>query len=471
MAYKNGGGAFLVPYLVCLLVVGIPLALLEIGLGRWGGGSIAAAYQKRSPKFSWLGWWVLVNSIVIVFYYCVVLSWCVQYFVFSFTEVWGANPAAFFTDHVMHLTSGPMALGGFNWGTLAALLAVWVAIFFIIASGTKGLSRVLVVTVPLPLIILLVLAYRSIGLPGAGQGVEYLIKPRFGEIFTFSVWGAAASQVVLSLGLGMGQMVAYASRKTDDSGVAKSAVFICGLDLLFSVLAGVITFAMMGVLAQSKGVALTDLKLDGLFLAFVSYPMAISNLPWAPLWGCLFFVLLISLGIDSAFAAIEATLTGTEEMSPLTSRRKLAFMLCSFGFVGGLLFTTGAGLFWLDIVDHWVEKYAIASLIVLETIIFANSRWSTKIASHIKASWPAFPVTLWRNLLQWVVPAILVLAFGGRIIQEGFKDFLGYSGYPRTAILVGGWGVLIAVIALSMVLGRMYNRRRQNSADLSVSPS
>jgi len=460
MAYENGGAAFLIPYLICLLVVGIPLALLEIGLGRWGGGSIAAAYHKRSSGMTWIGWWVLINSMVIVFYYCVVLSWCVQYFVFSFTEAWGSDAAGFFTGQVMHLTNSPMELGGLNWGTVAALAVIWAAVFFIVSAGTKGLSRVLLITVPLPLIILLVLAFRSVGLPGAGEGVQYLLNPRFGEILSFGVWGAAASQVVLSLGLGMGQMVAYASRKADDSALAKSAVSICSLDVLFSLLAGIITFAMMGVLAHSQGVALTELKLDGLFLAFVSYPMAISTLPLAPLWGILFFLLLISLGIDSAFAVIEATLTGSKEMSPRTNRRKLALILCAFGFVGGIFFATGGGLYWLDIVDHWVEKYAIASLIVLEVLIFGSSKKVSEISARIKSSWPAFPAVVWQNVMRWVVPIILLLAFGGRIVQEGVKDLMGYSGYPLTAIIIGGWGVLFAIVAVAITVGRFYNNQQ-----------
>jgi NSS family neurotransmitter:Na+ symporter len=170
MAYDNGGAAFPGPVLDLPSGRGHSFSPPGDSLGRWGGDLLPLPLLKRSKSMTWIGWWVLINSMVIVFYYCVVLSWCVQYFVFSFTEAWGYRCSRFFTGQVMHLTSSPMELGGLNWGTVAGLAVTWIAIFFIVASGTRGLSRVLLVTVPLPLVILLVSAFRSIGLPGAGEG-------------------------------------------------------------------------------------------------------------------------------------------------------------------------------------------------------------------------------------------------------------------------------------------------------------
>ena len=106
----------------------------------------------------------------------------------------------------------------------------------------------------------------------------------------------------------MGQMVVYASMKNDDSSLPRSGLAICLGDTAFSLLSSFTVFASMGALAFSKGVTLEQLKLDGLFLAFVSYPMAVSAMPWAPVWGVAFFAMLLVLGIDSAFAVIEANL-------------------------------------------------------------------------------------------------------------------------------------------------------------------
>lgn len=456
MASRNGGGAFLIPYLVSMTVVGLTLCMMEIGLGRWSGGSIVAAFRKNRPGYTWIGWWVLTNSMVIVFYYCVVLAWCVQYFVYSLTLAWGDDPSSFFGTRALKLTEGPQHLGGLNWPTLLALAVVWLFITVIVRGGLPWISKALLITVPLPYLLLAIMALRGVFLPGAFDGVAYFIKPRFGELLRPSVWAAAASQTVLALSLAMGQMVAYASRKKDDSGLAKSAVFVCLSVLVISILAGFVTFAMMGFLAHQKGISIEALKLESISLAFVSYPMAISKLPFAPLWGIIFFLILIAISVDSAWAVIEATLPGTEELTKSEARRKFGTILCIIGFLGGLLFATRGGLYWLDIVDHWVEKFAMPSLIVLECILFAWIARIDQIGEHVKASWPAFPVKQWRFLIRYVVPIILVVVFGGRIIEEGLTK---YQNYPDAILWIGGWGPFFAVIALSVIIGILHNRR------------
>ena len=458
VAYENGGGAFLVPYVVCLLLVGVPLAILEMGLGLWAGGSVAKAFRKTGKIWTWIGWWALINSLVIVFYYSVVLGWCVQFVVYSVTEAWGGDPSSFFVTEVLGLTSGPFQIGGMNFFSLASLFTVWLLIFLITRSGIRVIGRVLLVTVPLPLVLLGLLTFRSMAQPGSKEGIVFLLKPDFGKMLNVSVWAAAASQVVLSLGLGMGQIVAYASKKRDDKNVLRSAVSICSLDLLFSLMAGITVFAMMGFLAHSKGVAIGDLKLDGLFLAFVSYPMALSSLPLAPLWGVLFFVLLVSLGIDSAFAAIEANITGFGDIGPKRSRKRLALLLCSIGFFGGIVFTTGGGLYWLDIVDHWVANYAIASIVVLECIVFSHFAPLQEVLVRIKKSWGGVKGLFRAKMIYGLISIALLLVFGGNLIKEFAER---HGDYPLSALLIGGWGVCVIVLLLAVLIARIHNRTKE----------
>jgi len=457
MAYQNGGGAFLIPFIICLFLVGIPIAMLEIGLGRWSGGSVAESFNKANKRWTWIGWWALINSMVIVFYYCVVLAWSVQYIVYSLTEAWAETPNAFFLSNILGISSGPFELGSLSLFGLIALFIVWLSIFFIVRSGTRGLSKVLMFTVPLPLILLIILAGRGLTLPGAGEGMSYLFTPRFDEILNLSVWAAAASQVVLSLGLGMGQMVAYASKKRDDAHVVKSGITICSMDLVFSILAGITVFSTMGFLAFSRGIPIEELNMQGLFLAFVSYPMAISSLPLAPLWGVLFFVLLVTLGIDSAFAVIEANLTGLEDLKPRLNRNSLALIMCIIGFLGGIIFTTGAGLFWLDIVDHWVAYYSIAAIIILQCLVFGNFAPISDIASRISQSWSGFISVVWRILISYVLPLALILVFGANFINE-FTTV--YGDYQFTAVAIGGWGVFLAALLVGFIFAIRHNQRK-----------
>jgi NSS family neurotransmitter:Na+ symporter len=221
-------------------------------------------------------------------------------------------------------------------------------------------------------------------------------------------------------------------------------------------LAGIVIFAMMGFLANTKGLQIQDLNLASISLAFVSYPMAISTLPLAPLWGTIFFALLIAIGLDSAFAAIEATLPGTVEMSSGGSRKRLGSALCLIGFLGGIFFATRAGLYWLDIVDHWVEKYAMPSIIILECILFAWLAPIDEIGERLKASWQAFPIKAWKFLIRFLIPVLLFLVFGGRVFEEGLT---AYQSYPPLVLYIAGWGVFAAVILISGATAIFYNRR------------
>ena len=459
VAYSNGGGAFLLPYVICLFAIGIPVALLEIGLGRWSGGSIVGAFSTISSRLTWIGWWALVNSLVIVFYYSVVINWCVQYAVYSLHEAWQPDAAAFFTGTVLSLTDSPFIFGSLSLRGAAALALVWGTIYFIVKGGTKVLSRVLLVTVPLPLVLLVTLSVRSLTLPGGSDGLWYFLTPDTDALLHPAVWAAAASQVVLSLGLGMGQMVAYASRKKDNKHIVKSGIMIFSADLLFSLLSGVTVFATMGILAASRGVDIGNLKLDGLFLAFVSYPTALSFLPLAPLWGLLFFLLLIALGIDSVFAVVEANLAGFEDMRLRIGRRRMAAILCLVGFVGGLFFISGSGLFWLDIVDHWVAYYSIASIVILECLVFGTFGPIGEITRLLTNKLVGLSSVAWRFCTVVLAPVVLIIVFGHNLIKE---TTVAYGGYPWSALLLGGWGVAIGTVAIGFAVAVIHNRRTRS---------
>ena len=245
MAYENGGGAFFIPYVICLILVGVPLIMFEVAVGRWGGGSIVKSFYKHNKATSWIGWMVLINSMIIVFYYAIVLSWSLQYVFYSINLSWGNSTIDFFKNNVLSLTEGPFVYGQLNIFTLISLIVIWVLVYFIISKGTSRISRVLLVTVPIPFIMLVVLTVRSLTLEGGMKGLSFLLKPDIGRITDINVWKEAMSQVILSLGLGMGQMVAYSSKRKNDNCTVRSSFQIAGFDFLFSLLSG---FAVFGTL-------------------------------------------------------------------------------------------------------------------------------------------------------------------------------------------------------------------------------
>ena len=459
MAYENGGGAFFIPYIVCLLLVGVPLIMYEISVGRWGDGSIVKSFHKHEKSTSWMGWLVLVNSMVIVFYYAVVLAWSLQYVFYSINQSWGDSTIDFFTKNVLSLSSGPFEFGGVNLFTLAALLVLWVVVFFIVSKGTERISKVLLITVPVPFIMLVVLTIRALTLDGGMDGVSYLLRPNMSKITDVNVWKEAMSQVILSLGLGMGQMVAYSSKRKNDSHTIRSSFQIAGFDFLFSLLSGFAVFGTLGFLAFQSNCQITELNnAQGIFLAFATYPTAISHLPLAPVWGVLFFLLLVLIGLDSVFAVIEANLPGFEEIHPRTSKKKIALILCVIGFLGGVLFTCGNGLYWLDIVDHWVANYMILSVIAVECILLFRDKTLAKYLQQFNIN-----PTLAKVLQVWItliVPIILVF-----FVLSGFYEEINqsYGGYPLSAIIIGGWGCVLLMLIVAVVLGVLYNKSQKEN--------
>lgn len=156
---------------------------------------------------------------------------------------------------------------------------------------------------------------------------------------------------------------------------------------MFSLFAGIAVFATYGAMQFKLGLPMvvTDQATKGLSgpaLAFVTYPEAISALPYAPVWGFLFFFMLFLLGIDSVFAVVEANVTDLKTVFPKYSKNKIIAAFCILSFLGGLFFCFGNGMYLLDTVDHWVGNFAIFSIIILQCIVFGTSSKLKAIASN-----------------------------------------------------------------------------------------
>jgi NSS family neurotransmitter:Na+ symporter len=466
MAFENGGGSFFIPFIICYLLVGLPIALLEFGMGLWSSGSVAEAFKKLNPKTTWMGWWVLINSFVIVCYYAVVMAWCLQYAIYSLTLQWGSDTRSFFFNDVLHITASPAESGNFNWFSMMSLLVLWLITFLILRKGIKGLSKILLLTVPVPFILIVVVAVRSMSFPGGMAGVKYFLSPDMSKVFSVSVWTAAASQVILSLSLGMGQMVAYASMKKDSSKNLRSGILLILGDFSFSLFAGIAAFATFGAMQHHLGQPIVgDTGLNGPALAFITYPAALSALPGAAFWGFAFFFMLVMLGIDSVFAVVEANVTDLKIVFPKISKSKLIGIFCLVSFIGGLPFTMGAGLYWLDIVDHWVGYFAIFSIVILQCIVFGSSPKISQIANHIGLWMNGWIFKAWR---VWVL-AILPIIFGLFVVTKLKDEFVKpYSDYPWNTILFGGWGIFSLAILTGVIISIKHNRQKSTNEETPI---
>ena len=453
--YDNGGGAFLFAYLIAMLTAGIPLLIMELSLGHRFKLAAPLSFSKIGKKFEWLGWWAVFVGFVIVTYYAVVMAWGLNYSVFSFTQAWGEDTGNFFFKDFLGLTEGPYKLGGIRIPIVISLVIGWILIVGAVWKGAKTVSKVVYVTVCLPWLLLVVFVVRGMTLPGSMDGIVYYLQPHFKELLNPSVWIAAYGQIFYSLSIGFGIMIAYASFLRKDAEIINSAIIITLSNCSTSFIGGFAVFGSLGYYAHITGQAVENVLKGGPGLAFVSYPNIINNLPFASFFGILFFLMLLTLAIDSAFSLVEAVSSAMRDKFGW-SIKKSNFIVASIGLLIGIIFTTGAGLYWLDIVDKWMEFFGLCAVVLVECIILG---WFFKIKvlrEYANAYSEVKIGKLWDYMIKFIIPVIIFAL----IVTETIKLITkGYGGYPSSALLIAGWGIAVLLPLLALWFGKVKRKK------------
>jgi NSS family neurotransmitter:Na+ symporter len=449
MAYDNGGGAFLVPYFFALLTAGIPILILEFGIGHKMKGSAPLSFARINKKWEWLGWWQLAVSFVISVYYVVIIAWAFNYIWFSLFQSWGGQTISFFTEDFLGLTGSPFEFGGFRIPIVFTVLLVWVINFLVLFSGVKkGIELSNKIFMPILMLLLLVLLVRSVTLPGAAQGLELLFKPDFSRIMDAGVWVAAYGQIFFSLSIAFGIMICYSSYLPEKSDIVNNAFITGFVNCGFSLLSGITVFGIIGFMMHQSGGALPA-KLSGVFLAFATLPEAVNQLPMMQaIVGVLFFLSLVCAGMSSEISISETVVSGIMDKFSL-SRKKVVTGYCLFAGMLSLVFTTGSGLLILDIVDHFINNFNIVFAGLIEVILLGWFFNLDSVKAHIHPI-SDFNVGVWWNFcIRLLTPIVL----GVTAIQNLIGDIrTPYGDYSFAALASLGWGIWAAAIGMSFVL-------------------
>ncbi len=451
IAYRYGGGAFLIPYLIALFTAGIPLLMLEFALGHRTehGAPLAIATYKKNWK--WLGWFAIAIAFGVVTYYTVIMAWSFIYFIHSFSISWGNIPEVFFNNLVLESSTTPLNLGGINGLIVIFLILTWVAIYYSIYNGVKTVGKVVYATVIIPWLILLVMIIRGITLPGALDGLSYYLTPNFAALKDPVVWVNAYAQMFFTLSVGLGIMIAYSSYLPKKADIVNNAFIIGFANCFTSFLAGIAVFSSLGFLANQTGQEVTNVVSSGPGLAFVAYPTIINMLPFASrVFGALFFLMLITLGIDSAFSLVEAASKAAIEQWGKLPRRVLNIFIAGICIIVGLLFTTRGGIFWLDIVDHYLCCYGLVVVGLLEAVLMAYFLNTKGFMDYMNEQSEIRAGKWWLFSIKIIVPVILFIA----LIYNTYKELRNpYEGYPNLA-LVFGFSFLIVLLIISILLSK-----------------
>jgi len=400
---KYGGGTFLIPYTVCLVGIGMPILLMELALGQMFQGGDVEAFGKMNPRLRGIGMASIFSSMTIIAYYVVIIAWTVIYFFQSCYELeWTtvADASNYFVKELLEYESLKNLAGNQDgsWKILMGLILTWVAIYFCVFKGVLSAGWVVKITMPLPVMILVILMIRSVMLTGADDGIDQYLGnwdlDYVEQKATNTIWADATGQVFFTLGVCMGVMTAYSSFNPQSQNIVVDEKFISLGDYTIAFLAGFTIYSILGNIVHDckditdpvelLGLTVCDSEaacadiIDaggvadacktlygkaGMGLAFQVFPYGLSKLAGKKFWCAIFFLMLFTLGVDSAFSLVEAstTVVGDSQLAKrmMWSKQGISMFVCIMLFLIGTLFTTDTGLDWLDIVDYYVNSFCL----------------------------------------------------------------------------------------------------------------
>jgi NSS family neurotransmitter:Na+ symporter len=405
MTGTNGGGAFLFVYLICMVLVGVSLLLVEFAIGRHGQANAIDSYGKISKSGRFIGFWGFFSAFIFLAYYSVVSGWTIYYMIKSFTGLvnvpadgmWGFF-GGFISNPVVPLVYHAIFMG--------------LTIFIVMKGVSAGIEKYSRILMPALFVMLIVLVFRSLTLPGAMEGVKWYLTPDFSAI-TGKTWLAALGQVFFSLSVGMSGMVTYASYLKKDNKLPQTAFTVAFADTGVALLAGFAIFPAMFAFGIEPG--------SGVGLVFVTLPTVFGQMPLGFLFSGLFFALLCIANITSSISILEMPVAYITEKTK-TTRLKAALIVGAVSWVLGVAvsfsfgiwgdFTIfGKGIF--DLFD-WTGSNILLPLGGLMAAVLVGWVWKKDgaMAEISNNGENAFWFNgIWFGLVKYVVPVVLVVIF------------------------------------------------------------
>ncbi|KAH3880541.1 sodium-dependent proline transporter-like isoform X2 [Dreissena polymorpha] len=510
LCYRNGGGAFLIPFAIMMCIVGVPLFFLESCIGQ---------FSSRGPMTCWgfapllkgVGISMVLVSAMTALYYNMVLAWAFYYMFASFTSklpwsecdkklmkanewcsgivasvacndsvtvkapngtcwdskggllgvyddtllktiagIYRRSPAEIYWNNVaLDLSPGIGTFGQPKWYLALCLLVAWIVVFLCLIKGIKSTGKVVYFTALFPYVVLTILFFRGVTLENAGEGVKFFIVPVWSRLLDARVWKDAAVQVFFSLSVAGGGLVTLSSYNRFHNNILKDCVIVVVGDFFTSIFAGFVIFSYIGFMAGKQGTTVDKVAQEGAGLAFVVYPDAVTNLPAPPFWSILFFFMLITLGLDSQFAMVETVLTGCLDQFPVLRPKKTLVILvvCFVFFLFGLPLTCPGGVYLLQIMDNFVGGWTLLIIGLAENIAVAYFYGVPRFCKDLEVMLGYKQNIIWKIFWYAVSPIAVMFIFVFTFVDYQASTYGDYR-FPGWADAIG-W--LMAVFVISPI--------------------
>lgn len=455
VAYENGGGAFLIPYLVALVTAGLPLLFLDYNVGHKYKGAAPLAYRRLHRYAEAIGWWQVAVCIFIGLYYASVLSWAGSYIVFSFGQQWQGAPEQFFFEQYLQ-DSGSALSFSFVPQLFYPLAIVWTITLFILYLGVrKGVEWANKIFIPLLFLLFSILVIQALRLPGAVDGLNAFFTPNWPAMLDYKVWLAAYGHIFFSLSVGFGIMVTYASYLKPKSNLTGSGLVVAFANSSFEILAGIGVFAALGFMALSQGSTVNDVVTGGIGLAFIAFPKLISSLgAGGDLFGFLFFTSLSIAGITSLVSVMQVPIAAMQDKIACSRHKAVTLVGGTTAVLSTLIFSTRSAISLVDVIDHFINNIGIVGgglLSIIAVSWFKRSLLPPLIDHNNSVS----SVRLgkgWVFMLTVITPGVLLTSMALSI-----KALIhhGYGNYSQPLVLIVGWGSLLCCLIAALWLCKL----------------
>lgn len=496
LAFKNGGGAFLVPYLIFLIFGGIPIFFLEVSVGQYLSEGGITSWMRLAPVTAGIGYASMVIVALLNIYYIVILAWAIFYLTQSFTtqelpwakcgHEWNTPCCSNFNNQdsnatntsttttmllpfenctgkitsseqeywerrVLGLSSGLDEVGSIRWELALSLLVAWVICYFCIWKGVKSTGKVVYFTATFPFLMLIIFVIRGVTLDGAEDGIKFYLTPNMTKLSEAQVWIDAGTQIFFSFAICLGALISLGSYNLFDNNCYRDCILLSILNSGTSFISGFAVFSVLGFMSKQQGRDIQEVASSGPGLAFITYPKAITLMPGSQVWAVLFFIMILLLGLDSQFVETEGFITSIVDLFPKKLRkgynREIFIALtCFLSYLIALTMVTNGGMYVFQLFD----TYAASGVCLLWVAFF----------ECVAISWIYGGERMWQNITRMIgfrpFPAIKwIWTFGTPLLTSAtfLYSLIRFQPPTYNDYEYPWWGVLIGwCLALSSML-------------------